>query len=184
LKPPLAILRTVYTTAIFALLLYAGYTLATPAAATNLCPSAKTGDHAPACAVSIVNGKPIMIVCAQPVKGNDMVRTVVAGVQVWEPFATLTSGSPVVDCSSNTWTSAGDLGIPLFSSLTPPVPLPVTPSVVVPPIAPAAPTQSVTVTAVDAPAASALFPGLPIPACIKFSNGVQSVTACIPAKPQ
>ncbi len=40
--------------------------------------------------------------------------------------------------------------------------------------------QTVTVTARDYPAASATFPGLPTPECFTLSNGVQSVTACLP----
>lgn len=135
--------------------------------AVGTCPTAKVGERAPACSVPVV--------CAVPAKANDMVRTIVAGIQVWEPYDTLTLGSSVAPCSGG-WSTLAAQGIPLFSSLTPPV----TPPPVVPTVPPP---QSVTVTAVDMPAASALFPNLPNPECFTLSNGTQSVTVCLPKNP-
>lgn len=135
----------------------------------GICPTAKTGDHAPGCSVAPI--------CAVPTQATDMVRTIVAGGQVWEPYATLTAGSSVTPCPNGGWSTLAAQGIPTFSSVTPPVPPVVPPPVVIP-----AATQSVTVTAVDSPAAAAVFPGLPNPECFTLTNGTQSVMACIPAK--
>lgn len=90
------------------------------------CPSAKAGDNAPACAA-----KPT---CAIPKLANDMVRTTL-DIQRWEPYSTLTAGSPVAPCSGG-WSTMQLVGIPLFSSLTPPVvtpPLPPPPALPIPP---------------------------------------------------
>lgn len=134
----------------------------------GVCPTAKTGDHAPDCSVAVI--------CAVPTQANDMVRTIVAAAQVWEPYATLTAGSAVTPCPSGGWSSLAAQGIPTFANLTPPV----VPPVVVPP--PTAPPQAVSVIAVDNPQAAALFPNVPNPECFTLSNGTQSVTACLPAK--
>lgn len=132
----------------------------------GICPTAKTGDHAPDCSVAVI--------CAIPTQATDMVRTIVAAAQVWEPYATLTAGSAVTPCPSGGWSSLAAQGIPTFANL-PVVPPPV---VVPPPTAP--PTQSVSVIAVDLPNAAALFPNAPNPECFTLSNGTQSVTACLP----
>jgi hypothetical protein len=135
----------------------------------GICPTAKTGDHAPECSVAVI--------CAVPTQATDMVRTIVAAAQVWEPYATLTAGSAVTPCPNGGWSSLTAQGIPTFANLTPPV---VPPVVVPPPAAP--PTQAVSVIAVDNPNAAALFPNVPNPECFTLSNGTQSVTACVPPK--
>jgi hypothetical protein len=135
----------------------------------GICPTAKTGDHAPECSVAVI--------CAVPTQANDMVRTIVAQAQVWEPYATLTAGSAMTPYPNGGWSSLSAQGIPTFANLTPPV---VVPPPVPPPTPPPTSTQAVTVTAVDLPAATAMFPKVPNPECFTLSNGTQSVTACLP----
>lgn len=95
---------------------------------TFICPTAKVGDSAPSCSPKQS--------CDIPTKGTDLVRTIVAGKQVWEPYSTLAVTSSVVDCAgSGTWSNLGALGIPLFSATIPVTPPPVTPPVV-PPVTP------------------------------------------------
>ena len=101
---------------------------------TQLCPTAKTGDAAPACAGNSI--------CAIPTKPTDQVRVNLPGnLQRWEPYATLTASSIVNDCHSN-WTTLALLGITTFPGVpvpNPPVPPPI------PPPAPPATSQAVTV---------------------------------------
>lgn len=157
--------------AVFVLLLLASRVHA--ANPVGMCPTAKTGDHAPSCSVATT--------CAVPTQATDMVRTIVPAVgQVWEPYATLTLGSAVTPCSGG-WSTLAAQGIPLFSSLPPPVVTP-PPPVVPPPVVIPPTTQTVTVSTADSPAVAAIFSGLPNPQCFTLTNGAQSVTACIPAK--
>lgn len=149
----------------------------TPAFAANptqLCPTAKTGDKAPACSAPVI--------CAVPTQGTDMVRTVVAGVQVWEPYSTLTTGSNVMDCTKGTWSSVGLLGIPLFSSLPVPAPPfdppPTTPPVVTPPAL-----VSVTIKPLatsDPPQTTVTYSAIPAGSCFSLSDGTHTTQACLP----
>jgi hypothetical protein len=139
--------------------------------AVGICPTAKTGDHAPECSVAVI--------CAIPTLSTDMVRTIVAQAQVWEPYATLTAGSAVTPCPSGGWSSLTAQGIPTFANLVVPPPV-VTPPPTAPPPTPPTSTQAVSVIAVDNPQAAALFPSVPNPECFTLSNGTQSVTACLP----
>jgi hypothetical protein len=149
---------------------------------TQLCPTAKTGDRAPSCSVPVT--------CGVPTQANDMVRTVVAAVQVWEPYSTLTMGSNVMDCTKGTWSSVGQIGLPLFSSL--PVPAPVfddpppvtTPPVVTPPPVVVPPAIiSVTIKPLepsDPPQAAVVYSSLPAGACFSLSDGTHTTQACLP----
>jgi hypothetical protein len=139
-------------------------------ARTQTCAAAKTGDPAPACTS--------VVVCAVPTQATDQVRTVVAGVQRWEPYATLTTSSPVVSCASGGWTNFSALSIPLFSSLIPIPP----PPVVVPPVKPAPVPADYTVSVLNTtPATGAVFKGLDstVEQCFAVTSGGKSAQVCL-----
>lgn len=144
-----------YAALLVVLMLYVSHALgATP---TLLCTSAKTGDPANLCTAGLTWGV--------PVGGTDMVKTIVASQQVWEPYSTLTANSPVQNGAVGGWSTLPLLGIALFSSLPP-----------VPPVPPAPTMQSVTITSTDEPVMSVRLTGLPIPACFT----INATKVCVP----
>jgi hypothetical protein len=77
---------------------------------TLLCPTAKAGQTS-ACGGGSV--------CAVPTKATDMVQVNGLG---WEPYPTVTASASVYSCGTGGgWSTLPALGIPLYSSLAPPI---------------------------------------------------------------
>lgn len=99
--------KIVFATAVIvALGFYATAFAQTATPATQLCPTAKTGDAYTSCQ---------SLVCGQPKTQGDQTRTKVGTAEVWEPWSTIASTGPIVSCAANTastWTTKSALGLP------------------------------------------------------------------------
>lgn len=102
--------------AIAAVLLWGSWRLAT-GAATELCPTAKTGDTVASCK---------QLVCGLPKTPQDQTRTQIGAQQLWEPWSTIPPTGAITSCIAGkgiTWTTKAALALP-EPAVSNPVPKP------------------------------------------------------------
>lgn len=151
---------------ILSLLLIAIAKAATPdriQTCSALAPAGYTGTATVGCPTANISWGPALT--------TDLVRTIQAGSQVWAPYSTLTSSSPVVLQSTGKWSTLGSITVT-------PAPAAPTPPPAPPPPAPVDVTVSVDGASAYEPV---VYTQLPSSACFTLtSSGGKAAHVCLP----